>query len=333
MGKVPSINLSTHGALDFCVGDSVILSAESYPNFEYEWRVDDTPILDQTDSVLVVYGSGEYYANITNLIGNCTRPSQKFSVSVFPLPPVPEIASENYTMGECPKDDPIILSILNYSESADYQWKHNGINMSGEENNVLSGFLDEGNYSVEVGSNGCFSESEFFTIEYGEIPEKPDLYVVGPNVWYLACSNDTARSYRWFLNDDLIDGATSYLYVAGDRYGKYQVSISDGGACYAASDPVWIPLSTGIETYLWENLRIYPNPSPGVFSIEMNNPIMGDLIVNIFSETGTRVLSIEFQKETTHFRTEIDLSSQPAGIYLIGLLLDNNQTTRRLLVE
>jgi PKD repeat protein len=333
VGKVPSINLSTHGALDFCAGDSVILSAESYPNFEYEWRFNNVPILNATDSVLVVYISGDYYANITNLIGHCTIPSQEYSISAHPLPPVPEITSENYVMGECPSEDPVILSIQNPSDEMNYQWKHNGKSIQGEVLEYLSGYLNEGNYSIEAERNGCTSESEFFSVEYGDIPEKPDLYVVGPNVWYLACSNDTAQSYRWYYNDQQIPGETSYLYVAGNKLGKYQVSISDGGACYASSDPVWIPLSTGIENQFWESLRIYPNPTPGVFTIEMDNPIIGDLMVNIHSETGYKVLSIRFHKETSHFRSEVDLSSQPAGVYMIGLFLDKNQTTRKLLVE
>ncbi len=60
---------------------------------------------------------------------------------------------------------------------------------------------------------------------------------------------------------------------------------------------------------------------------------MGELIIDIFGETGARVINIKFQKAMRHFKTQIDLSEQPAAIYLIGLELEQWRTTRRLIVE
>jgi hypothetical protein len=48
--------------------------------------------------------------------------------------------------------------------------------------------------------------------------------------------------------------------------------------------------------------------------------MMRELIIDIFGETRARVINIKFQKELSHFKTQIDLSEQPAAIYLIGLL-------------
>jgi hypothetical protein len=65
----------------------------------------------------------------------------------------------------------------------------------------------------------------------------------------------------------------------------------------------------------------------------MDNPIMGELIIDIFGESGKRVVNIKFQKEINHFKTQIDLSEQPAALYLIGLQLDSWRITRKLIVE
>ncbi len=54
----------------------------------------------------------------------------------------------------------------------------------------------------------------------------------------------------------------------------------------------------------------------------MDNPIMGELIINIM-----------FQKELAHFKTEIDLSAQPSGMYLINLILEQYRANRKLIVE
>jgi hypothetical protein len=46
-----------------------------------------------------------------------------------------------------------------------------------------------------------------------------------------------------------------------------------GQGCFASSDPVTIPLeTTGIsEADPFSNLKVYPNPTTGLFSFEMNN--------------------------------------------------------------
>ena len=38
-------------------------------------------------------------------------------------------------------------------------------------------------------------------------------------------------------------------------------------------------------------------------------------------------------KETTHFKTEIDLSGQAPALYLINLVLEEYRTSRPLIVE
>jgi len=165
------------------------------------------------------------------------------------------------------------------------------------------------------------------------MPEKPAILAEGPVIWYLACSNDSATAYRWYLNGEIIEGADGFMYVAGIQEGKFEVAISENGGCFAKSDPAWIPLGTGINVDPWENLKIYPNPTPGLFTLEMDNHIMGELIIDIFGETGSKIINIKFQKETAHFKTQVDLSEQPAAAYLIGLMLDEYRTSRTLIVE
>jgi hypothetical protein len=126
------------------------------------------------------------------------------------------------------------------------------------------------------------------------------------------------------------------IYVANQELGRYFVEISDGGECCTKSDVISIPenISLGVHGLdPWENLKIYPNPTPGLFTLEMDNPIMGDLIIDVFGETGKQIINIKFQKETAHFKTQIDLSGQPAGRYLIKLVLKDWITNRRLVVN
>ncbi|MCK4921406.1 MAG: T9SS type A sorting domain-containing protein, partial [Bacteroidales bacterium] len=103
--------------------------------------------------------------------------------------------------------------------------------------------------------------------------------------------------------------------------------------CFIKSDPVWIPLGTSIEEDPFQNLKIYPNPTPGIFTIEMDNSIFGELITRIFSQNATEILNIKFNKTTHHFKAQVDLSGQGQGMYIITFVLDKYKAERKIVVE
>jgi len=112
------------------------------------------------------------------------------------------------------------------------------------------------------------------------------------------------------------------------------VSIANEKGCFTPSDPVVIPTgATGIETDPFAGLKIYPNPTPGMFTIEMDNQVFGELNIGIATEEGKEVLNIKFKKTTPTFSTQIDLSGQAKGLYLINLMLEKFRATRKLVVE
>ncbi|MCX6327188.1 MAG: sulfatase-like hydrolase/transferase, partial [Bacteroidia bacterium] len=81
------------------------------------------------------------------------------------------------------------------------------------------------------------------------------------------------------------------------------------------------------------SLNIFPNPTQGLFTIEMDNQMFGDLLINILTREGKNILRIKFEKTTVHFSSQIDLSGQPKGMYLINLLIDKYLANRKLIVE
>jgi PKD repeat protein len=183
--------------------------------------------------------------------------------------------------------------------------------------------------------NGC-KDTNMVKIDIcDEILPKPELYSRGPTVWYLISSVETAKYYKWYLNDKLILGADKYLYIAKQISGIYRVAVSDRGNCYISSDEIKIPSGiTGIDdSNPFEDIRIYPNPTPGLFTVEMDNSIFGELNIDIFTQNGSKTLNIKFQKTTEHFQAQIDLSGQSKGMYLINLAVKKYFTSRKILVK
>jgi len=326
----PTISLS--GPTEFCADQSVTLSVVEAGTLEYQWIVDSGLIPGETLPSITIRESGGYKVRARNE-KICESYSQEIITMAKPYPIAPVILSENYESGACQGEDPITLRVENPEGNVQYQWKRNGVDISKANSDTFIDHLSEADYVVEAILHGCGTASQPLTIVYGEMPEKPEIIVHGPVVWYLVCTNDQATEYRWYWNEERIEGANEIIYVAGSQKGKYEVAIAEGSSCFARSDPTYIPLVTGIDSRIWENLKIYPNPTPGLFTLEMDNLVMGELIIDIFLETGQQIINIKFEKEITRFKTQIDLSGQPAGVYLIGIALEQYRAIKTLVVE
>lgn len=325
--------LSSTGEITFCGTENQFITI-SNPNGDdhYDWLLNGISIANSTSSALP-NESGEYQVKATNSFG-CYAISDITTVTVLSNLFKPEIVSDKDSENVCPEDK-VVLSVRETLESLTYQWQKTGLPIDGAYGSEYE-VNDEGYYSVKVSSQGCNIESDPIEITYKEALQKPEITAEGSSVWYLAASNDSASVYRWYHESMLIEESSSHIYVANQEMGKYHVEISDNGECFTSSDVISIPENVILSTNdidPWENLKIYPNPTPGLFTLEMENAIMGELIIHILNDAGSRIITIKFHKENSHFLTEVDLSDQPAAVYLIGLILEDFTTTRSLIVR
>ena len=334
VNPLPSVsNISLSGSPSFCQGGSVTLSVPVTTGYIYNWRNEYGLIDDANTNSYTASASGTFQLEISNSSG-CAVKTSAVSVAVKPSPYKPVIESANYFKDKCPGESTIRLSTSQAIANYRYQWYKDGVSLTGDTLSQLELF-EAGNYKIEANLGCCTSQSDVFNISLPDAPPKPLVYVRGPTVWYLACSNTSAARYKWYCNDKLIEGADKYYYVANRRMGDYKVSIANTLGCYSVSDVVTIPTGvTGIEdSDMFEGLNIYPNPTKGLFTVEMDNEIFGELMISIITEQGKDILSVKFEKATEHFSGQIDLSGQAKGMYIINLLIENYSATRKVIVE
>jgi PKD repeat protein len=330
---LPTVSLS--GSTTFCHGDTVELSVTENTAYTYQWENGGSVISEATSNSYKAVSSGSYRLSITNSY-NCVTMTSPVNVTVKTMPYKPVISYDNYESGECMSETPIKLYPDQEFEEYNYQWKRNGIPVTDATLSYIEDFLTEGDYSVEADLDGCTTESDAISIFYKDAPEKPTLSAQGPTVWYFTCSNTDADEYKWYCNGNLITGAKDYYYVAGRKMGDYQVSIrTEQGGCFTRSDIVTIPTGdTGLDDIdPSEGLKLYPNPTTGLFTIEMDNNIFGELLIRIITESGKEIVSLKLDKTTEHFLYEVDLSRQPQGLYIINLLIDRYIAMRKIIVE
>jgi PKD repeat protein len=324
----PSLPSVSYGNTEFCQGGSVTFFVTNNPMYTYQWHNTDGPIQGAITNQFTTSKQGSYWLQAFNSYG-CNISTTAVDVTVHSNPTTPIIVEENNITSFCP-GTLLSLRITNSSQYYVYQWIRSGNILQGENSLSLSGTLESGSYSVIASTEHCTSESIKLNLLAKPAPPKPEIYARGPNVWLLACSNETAVGYRWFYNNNLIPGANTHLYVANQNLGNYFVEVNEGGECWTATDVINIPTGTivGIDINTNTNeLRVFPNPSSGVFKFDFKEALIGKISVKVFDIYGNRVATEEY------FNTEnftLDISQLPIGLYICTIENNGVISTKKL---
>ncbi len=244
---------------------------------------------------------------------NCSNTATK-TIAIKERPAKPTISESINNF--CPGTE-VKLDVTSSTDGLNFQWKRNGDIIDGATSKSYAGKLTAADYSVVVEPGTCSSESNKIAITTKPAPPKPNILGHGPTIWTLACDNMTASGYKWYYNNSNtpIPGANGYQYYANREYGDYYVSVNEGGECWAQSDVFKAELASGIDDLSNDDVKIYPNPSAGLFKVSLGNKISDELNVRVVNILGNIVLSQI--NNTTDF--DVDISSLTNGIYYISI--------------
>ncbi len=146
-GTPPVAVVTSSGALTFCDGDSVILTASTGNDFTYQWLLDGVYTGD-TSSAITVNSNGLYHVEITNSCG--TSASVAVQVIVHSAPVLPQIS--------------LVSDSLICTPALTYQWYLNNQPIAGA-NTPYFIPSQNGDYTVSItDSNGCSSISLVYTM-------------------------------------------------------------------------------------------------------------------------------------------------------------------------
>ncbi len=218
----PTPVITASGSLEFCEGDSVILTATE--SASYSW----SPTNETTQSI-VVYQSGTFSVDVINAEG-CEGESQAVSVTIF----VADSATITAT-GPIEFCEGKTLNLI-ASQGDSYLWSP-----TGQTTQVISA-NQSGPYTVTVfDENGCASASDTIVITIYDNPE-PAITANGPIEF---CAGDSVTlstgiydEYEWFLF-----GQTTQSIVVSNE-GDYWVSVTDTNGCVGISDTISIEIFT-----------------------------------------------------------------------------------------
>ncbi|MBL4716813.1 MAG: T9SS type A sorting domain-containing protein [Bacteroidia bacterium] len=192
--------------------------------------------------------------------------------------------------------------------------------------------LCAGNYTLSVvDANGCIvgtanmiTEPDLLVLELDSIANSGSDIDDGMAI-VTVTGGVTPYNYLWDDPNSQTTDTASGLY--GFFY--YTVIITDSNGC-VASDSIYVDQLIGINQLEGvSKFNLYPNPSKGFVTIEvdLNNEKATEL--EIMNETGQLVYKTELNN-TGIIRKELDLSKFSKGIYQIKIITSQSVITRQL---
>ena len=204
----PSASVSEGSSINFCGGDSAILTANS-DTVTYQWLHNGIIIPGATSTELIVSSGGNYAIVETNSNG-CKDTSAATLVTINANPPDTIIADGNTSICNGHSVDLHATTGIGLV----YQWQLNGANIPGATSAVYTA-NQAGNYSVEISNaNDCHSSSNIITVSVNPNPTVAAT-ASGPSV----CLHDTVTLSA--------SGALDYMWQPGDIPGQ-PIEVSPG---------------------------------------------------------------------------------------------------------
>lgn len=234
---LPNSILSSSGPTAFCVGDSLVLSAQPQSGSLYQWFRNGV-LLPDTSHRLSITQAGSYRLRTTNALG-CTDSSLLTTVTVHPLPSASINPSGPTNL--CTGDT---LLLNGNTGPFTYQWLANGSPIPGA---IQSQLLVSGNgaYQLVVTSaTGCRDTSESAILQLLSPPnaqisnDNPLQACPGDSVQLRINNFNPAYSYNWQRNGVPMGQTTELIQV--QQSGNYRVQVTDTAGCSSMSNPLQV---------------------------------------------------------------------------------------------
>ncbi len=148
-----------------------------------------------------------------------------------------------------------------------------------------------GIYTVEtVNQAGCTSEVAEVSVQVHPLPARP---AIDGSAAPVLSTPAVAAAYQWFADNQPISGAQQHTYtVTSAAY--YQVSITDTNTCSNISDSLWVNVSAIGEQEGSGGALLFPNPSSGVFYLQLPGEQSG--VLQVYNLQGQLVATRHFTR-------------------------------------
>ena len=113
-----------------------------------------------------------------------------------------------------------------------------------------------------------------------------------------------------------------------DRFDRDVGSLEDWSLEICASEPV-----LGVNNFVFDNFKIFPNPSEGRFRIQFNSETTGEVDVTVYDLLGRKVAQRVYSSSATSFDEEVQMNGISSGLYILRVKRGNKISSQKITVE
>lgn len=221
-----------------------------------------------------------------------------------------------------------------------YQWKKDGVNITGATNSSYTATVS-GSYQIKIIQGSCISWSAPIAVKIQNglsasiTPGGSTTFCQGGNV-VLYGNTCSGYIYQWIKDGTPIPGATGALYTATIA-GNYQLKITQNSvnawsalvnvqvnACKMVEEPLAQTTSDLPKLPNDFQMKVFPNPTSGLFTIMINMHTLEEEIVHmrIVSVLGQEVYKKDIAAKSEYINEVVELDkSLPSGIYTLQVII------------
>ncbi|MDE3743069.1 T9SS type A sorting domain-containing protein [Maribacter polysaccharolyticus] len=321
-----------------CSGESngsiSLLVNQGNGNYSYSWSTGDT-----TNSIDNL-AAGEYSVTITGLPNGTI---ERIYLLENPLPLNVDLGDNRVLCAE----QELILDATVEDATATYSWYSDNGFISAEPFITVD---EKGNYTVTVQSaTGCTATGSI-SIDKSTDEISAELAVssqvfVGETAILVDISYPLPETTEWILPEGaqvlLQDNDEAEIVFA--ETGEYEVGIlTKIGECMAeqtktiivvANDPTIEEADSNNGQRLVEEFMVYPNPTDGKFTAEVDLTERGNISIKVFGLANNALMASEKGQGQTAYSIPFDISGLPSGVYAVLLETPYGNSLRKIIVR
>jgi hypothetical protein len=111
--------------------------------------------------------------------------------------------------------------------------------------------------------------------------------------------------------------------------GVYEVRVMNGAGCFRLSPPYGFGVGVGVDEHNQNALKIYPNPSGGVFQVDYAGREQEMAEIQVLDVSGRRMNVIQLTPGTA----VMDLSHLAPGRYLVHLKANDKSSFQSIVIN
>ena len=312
IGELPQISLP-----DTIMACGFVKLDAGNPGAKYSWSTGDT------SRILVVKAAAFTTTQSISLTVTNAQGIRNFKTITVTLTPGPYIELGNDTV-VCDQTS----TILDAGNTGTVMWS------TGATTQTIT-VSTPGTYSASVTSQGC-TKSDTIQVSFDKSPVAMFTFTDDPNSSFTTFNStgSIGSTFQWEFGDKAGSTEPNPSHYYGSPGGTYTVMLIVTNAC--GSDTmiqtvndinIGIPQIDGLS-----EVKIYPNPSEGLFQLEIETGRVGDIQWSIYNLQGQLIITHK-EEQIKEMKTSLDLNNLAKGIYYLRINAGGEMVVRKIVIQ